>query len=58
MPENRSAAERHQATLRLAYILWEQAGRPLGQDQEFWDRAERQIREQDAPDPDGKADNK
>ncbi|RXH24255.1 MULTISPECIES: DUF2934 domain-containing protein [Bradyrhizobium] len=29
-----------------AYELWEQAGRPAGQDLEFWFEAERQIEEE------------
>ena len=29
-----------------AYALWEQAGRPDGQDQEFWHMAERELAEQ------------
>ncbi len=28
----------------LAYQLWEQAGRPVGQDQRFWFEAEKQLR--------------
>jgi len=31
---------------RLAYSLWEQAGRPLGNPEEHWYRAERLIRNQ------------
>lgn len=27
----------------LAYTLWDQAGRPDGQDQEFWFQAEREL---------------
>jgi len=27
----------------LAYGLWEQAGRPVGRDQEFWFKAEQQL---------------
>jgi hypothetical protein len=30
-------------TARLAYDLWERAGRPAGRDEEFWLEAERQI---------------
>lgn len=29
----------------LAYTLWDEAGRPDGQDKEFWARAERQLSE-------------
>ena len=32
--------------LRRAYALWEQAGRPLWNDQEFWFKAEDQIRQE------------
>ena len=33
----------HSATMRLAYHLWEEAGRPFGRDQEFWNRAEEKL---------------
>jgi hypothetical protein len=33
----------HQAKLRLAYKLWEEAGHPWGRDHEFWDAAEAQL---------------
>jgi len=34
------AREKELRTQRLAYELWEKAGRPYGRDAEFWDRAE------------------
>jgi hypothetical protein len=30
---------------RRAHSLWEQAGRPLGRNAEFWDRAHREVTE-------------
>jgi hypothetical protein len=36
----------HEDQIRdLAYILWDEAGRPDGRDKEFWSRAERQLSE-------------
>ena len=35
--------------VRRAYELWEQAGKPDGQDQEFYHRAERELTEAAAP---------
>jgi hypothetical protein len=32
------------AIAECAYHLWEQGGRPDGRDQEFWYKAERQLR--------------
>ena len=32
-----------------AYALWEEAGRPEGQDMEFWITAERELSEQSEP---------
>jgi len=29
---------------QLAYRRWEQAGRPMGRDQEFWQKAQRESR--------------
>ena len=34
----------HDQIARVAYQLWEEAGRPHGQSDEFWQRAERQLR--------------
>lgn len=31
-----------------AHQLWEQAGRPEGREEEFWHKAERELREQPA----------
>jgi hypothetical protein len=28
---------------RLAYALWERAGRPVGHDHEFWEQAQRDL---------------
>ena len=36
--------------VRRAYELWEQAGKPDGQDQEFYHQAERELTETAAPD--------
>ena len=36
---------------RLAYQLWEQSGRPVGRDLEFWLTAEAQVRASAAPSP-------
>jgi len=33
----------HEEIASVAFGLWEQAGRPMGQDQEFWFRAEQQV---------------
>ncbi len=35
---------------RRAYELWEKAGRPQGRDQEFYYQAEKELRNEDAPD--------
>lgn len=35
--------EKREHVEQLAYSLWERAGRPPGQDQEFWTAAERQL---------------
>ncbi|MGV3491730.1 MAG: DUF2934 domain-containing protein [Devosia sp.] len=36
----------HEDQIRdLAYTLWDEAGRPEGQDKHFWARAERQLSE-------------
>ena len=37
--------------VRRAYELWEQAGKPDGQDQEFYHQAERELTEAAALDP-------
>jgi hypothetical protein len=44
---------REERVRERAQQLWENAGKPLGRDEEFWHEAERQIRkEQDQrPDP-------
>jgi hypothetical protein len=34
-----------------AYQIWEQHGRPEGRADEFWQLAERELREPDASDP-------
>lgn len=34
----------------LAYELWEQAGKPDGQEQEFWERAEQMLSSEARPD--------
>jgi hypothetical protein len=39
-------SQAHEDQIRdLAYVLWDEAGRPDGQDREFWSRAERQLSE-------------
>ncbi len=35
---------------RLAYLLWEAAGKPAGRDDEFWLAAERILKEQQITD--------
>jgi len=35
-----------------AYALWEQAGRPDGQDKEFWAQAEQELTEHEEPEQD------
>ena len=35
-----------EATQKLAYQLWEKAGKPNGRDQEFYYEAEQQLRQQ------------
>ena len=37
----------------LAYELWEQADKPAGHDVEFWERAEKMLSGELAPDPSG-----
>lgn len=37
-------------TRKLAYELWEQAGKPDGQDQEFWERARQIVSSEATPD--------
>jgi len=34
-----------------AHLLWEQAGRPSGEDVEHWLTAERELRDEDEPNP-------
>jgi len=34
---------REERIRELAYHMWDQAGRPEGQDQYFWDKAEAEI---------------
>jgi hypothetical protein len=44
--QNRLDARRSKEKIRLrAHELWEQHGRPVGRDEEFWLRAELEIRE-------------
>jgi hypothetical protein len=40
-------SEREKRILERAYWLWEEAGRPQGRDQEFWERAEREEPEEE-----------
>jgi len=40
-------AEREKRILERAYQLWEEAGRPQGRDQEFWEKAEREMNKED-----------
>lgn len=42
--------EREQRIRERAYRLWEEDGRPEGQDAEFWERAEALIAMEDHPD--------
>jgi Protein of unknown function (DUF2934) len=34
-----------------AYQLWEQAGRPVGREKEFWNLAEQELRNEDKSSP-------
>jgi Protein of unknown function (DUF2934) len=38
-------------TVRRAYELWEQAGKPEGRDQEFYHLAEQELRDSDKSSP-------
>lgn len=40
---NEDMTERERRIRRRAHQLWQEAGRPEGRDQEFWDRAEIEI---------------
>ena len=42
--EKRRAARRSKEESERAHELWEQHGRPVGRDEEFWLRAELEIR--------------
>lgn len=47
-------ADRDEQVRRLAYHLWETAGRPYGREHEFWAEASRQVegsREPQEPPP-------
>lgn len=39
----------HEAIAERAYLLWEQAGRPEGRDQEFWLNAANELHNPPAP---------
>jgi hypothetical protein len=39
----------HEAIAARARQLWEEAGRPAGRDEEFWLRAEQQLRSESRP---------
>ena len=48
----RRAARRTKEEIRArAHELWEQHGRPVGRDEEFWLRAESELEERDTPPP-------
>jgi Protein of unknown function (DUF2934) len=47
--EHDGAGERDERTRVQAYLLWEQAGRPAGRDQEFWDQARRVASDEGTP---------
>lgn len=47
--------EREQQIRERAHRLWEEAGRPEGRDEEFWERAEQEIGEFDRGDPVGRS---
>lgn len=54
MPESGDMTEREQRIRQRAEQLWEQAGKPVGRDEEIWLEAELQISVQerdDRPDP-------
>ena len=43
--------------VRRAYELWEQAGKPEGRDQEFYHKAEQELRDAGKPPPSHTPDN-
>ena len=52
MPESGDMTEREQRIRQRAEQLWEQAGKPVGRDEEIWLEAELQISVEDnRPDP-------
>lgn len=46
MKESTNNVNTHEVISQLAYALWEKAGRPSGQDLEFWLQAEAQLLEE------------
>ncbi len=48
MSEQKTIAASNEIS-RLAYLLWEQAGRPSGRDLEFWLKAESQLAKKSVP---------
>lgn len=43
MPDKSDISQREDGIRRRAYQLWEEAGKPDGQDQRFWNEAEQEI---------------
>lgn len=43
MTDNADTTEREDRIRRRAHELWEQAGKPAGEDQRFWREAEQEI---------------
>jgi len=42
------ASEKEERVRRRAYRIWEEEGRPNGKDKKHWERARREIEEEDA----------
>ena len=42
--------DREQLVRERAYVIWDTEGRPAGREQEHWDRAVREINEQEPED--------
>ena len=42
------ARDKEQRVRERAYRIWEEEGRPIGKDKEHWERARKEIEEEDA----------
>jgi hypothetical protein len=52
MPIHQDTAANHDEIASIAFILWDQAGRPSGRDLEFWLTAEQRVIAARQPQPD------